>query len=372
MGDMPIREMVTRKRMMVFAGTAHPELAHEICEHLGIRLTEARLNRFSSGEIYFRSDESARGVDAFVIQTHAQPVNESIMEQLIMIDALKRASAKRITAVVPYYGYSRQDKKALAREPISAKLMADLFSVAGADRVVSVDLHSGQIQGFFNFPVDHLTALPVLADYMRSLGLPDDAVVVAPDTGRVKVAERLAEILQCDLAFMYKRRSRREAHKIEKMELVGEVDGRPAILVDDMVDTAGTVADGARVLSSSGASEIYVGPPTRCSRARPPSVWPRRPSRRSSSPTRSRSPRRRGRCWANACGSCPWRRSWPPRCAPCSKTSRSPRSSTATTSSSRGPWPAVSVESMPLPPRRGLRAGPGPHRSRKEPPWNAS
>jgi ribose-phosphate pyrophosphokinase len=180
------------------------------------------------------------------------------MEQLIMIDAMKRASAKRIAAVVPYYGYSRQDKKGLAREPISAKLVADLLSTAGAQRVVSVDLHSGQIQGYFDFPFDHLTALPILSAYLEDqLGLGEDLVVVAPDAGRIKTAEKLREYLHADLAFMYKRRSRREAHKIEEMAVVGEVDGRPCVLIDDMIDTAGTVAEGAAVLAQQGAGPIY-------------------------------------------------------------------------------------------------------------------
>jgi ribose-phosphate pyrophosphokinase len=196
----------------------------------------------------------------FVLQTHADPVNESIMEQLVMIDALKRASAKRITAVVPYYGYSRQDKKALAREPISAKLIADCLSVAGADRVVSVDLHSGQIQGFFDYPFDHLTALPLLADYLEDdIGLENsDLAVVAPDAGRVKVAERLREQLHADLAFIYKRRSRREAHKIDRMTVVGDVAGKPCILIDDIIDTGGTMVEGARALQAQGAEDIYV------------------------------------------------------------------------------------------------------------------
>jgi ribose-phosphate pyrophosphokinase len=244
--------------MMLFSGRCHPELAEEIAEHLGIRLTTTKISRFSSGEVYVRSAESVRGVDAFVMQTHGTPVNESIMEQLIMIDALKRASAKRITAVIPYYGYSRQDKKSLAREPISAKLIADCLSAAGADRVVSVDLHSGQIQGFFDFPVDHLTALPVLAEHFQQvLRVSDDIVVVAPDAGRVKTAERLRELLHADLAYLYKRRSRHEAHKIEEIKLVGEVEGRPCILIDDMIDTAGTISDGARALAASGAVDIY-------------------------------------------------------------------------------------------------------------------
>jgi len=252
-------EIVTKKKMMLFSGTTHPALAAEIAEHLGIAVSGCNISRFASGEIYVRSEESVRGADVFVIQTHADPVNESIMEQLIMIDAMKRASAKRITAVVPYYGYSRQDKKGMAREPISAKLIADLLTTAGADRVVSVDLHSGQTQGYFDFPFDHLTALPLLAGYLENeLGLTgEDLVVVAPDAGRVKTAERLREHLHADLAFLYKRRSRREAHKIEELTVVGEVDGRPCVLVDDIIDTAGTVAKGAAALARQGAGPIY-------------------------------------------------------------------------------------------------------------------
>ncbi|MGH2572088.1 MAG: ribose-phosphate diphosphokinase [Actinomycetota bacterium] len=244
--------------MMVFSGTCHPTLAEEIAQHLGISLSEARIRRFSDGEIYVRSLDSARGADAFVIQTHGSPVNEVIMEQLVMIDALKRASAKRITAVIPYYGYSRQDKKGLAREPISAKLVADLLTAAGANRVVAVDLHSQQIQGFFNFPVDHLTALPLLADYLqKDTQVPEDIVVLSPDAGRVKTAQRLREHLHADLAYLYKRRSRHEANKIDEIELVGQVEGRPCILIDDMIDTAGTITDGARTLAAHGAGEIY-------------------------------------------------------------------------------------------------------------------
>jgi ribose-phosphate pyrophosphokinase len=252
------KDIVTRKRMMLFTGTAHPELAGEIAQELGVPLSQEKVSRFASGEIYFRPEESVRGTDSFVIQTHADSVNESIMEQAIMIDALKRGSAKRITAVCPYYGYSRQDKKALAREPISAKLVADILSVAGADRVVTVDLHSGQIQGFFDFPLDHLTAMPLLVEHAgRVLGLGEDVVVVAPDTGRVKVAERLRKHLHADLAFIYKRRSKHEAHRIETAALVGDVRGRPCIMIDDMIDTAGTMAEGAKTLSREGAGEIY-------------------------------------------------------------------------------------------------------------------
>jgi len=252
-----IRDILTRKRMMVFSGNTHPGLSEEIADALGIALSPVRTSRFASGEIYVRFEDSVRGADAFVIQTHADPINESIMENLVMLDALKRASAKRITAVIPYYGYSRQDHKALSREPISAKLVADLLSAAGADRVVSVDLHSGQIQGFFDFPVDHLTGLPLLTDYI-SANVPDasDIVVCAPDAGRVKTAERLRKELHADLAFLYKRRSRHEAHKIEQVVVVGEVSGRRCVLIDDMVDTAGTMAEGAKALVAEGAAEI--------------------------------------------------------------------------------------------------------------------
>jgi ribose-phosphate pyrophosphokinase len=252
-------EIVTRKRMMLFSGTSHPELSAEIAAQLGMSLSPVDLKRFASGEVYVRFDDSVRGSDAFVLQTHTEPVNEMLMEQLIMIDALKRASAKRITAVIPYYGYSRQDKKSRAREPITAKLVADLLTAAGADRVMSVDLHSGQIQGFFDYPFDHLTALPLLSDYLKQeLNLADgELVVVAPDAGRVKTAERLREYLHADLAFLYKRRSRTEANKVETMEMVGEVEGKACVLVDDMIDTAGTIVGGAEVLKKHGAAKIF-------------------------------------------------------------------------------------------------------------------
>jgi ribose-phosphate pyrophosphokinase len=254
-------EIITKKRMMLYSGTIHPTLAHEIADNLGIPVSIGELRRFASGEIYFRSEESVRGADVFVVQTHYEPVNEALMEQLIMIDAMKRASAKRISAVVPYYGYSRQDKKGMSREPISAKLVADLLSTAGADRVVSVDLHSGQIQGFFDAPFDHLTALPLLCSYLKdTLGLHgDDLVVVAPDAGRIKTAEKLREYLHADLAFLYKRRSRTEAHKIDEMTVVGEVQDRPCVLVDDMIDTGTTIAKGAQALAAMGAGPIFTG-----------------------------------------------------------------------------------------------------------------
>jgi ribose-phosphate pyrophosphokinase len=254
-------EIMTKKRMMLYSGTVHPTLAHEIADNLGIPVSKGEIRRFASGEIYFRADESVRGADVFVVQSHYEPVNEAIMEQLIMIDAIKRASAKRITAVVPYYGYSRQDKKVLSREPISAKLVADMLSTAGADRIISVDLHSGQIQGFFNAPFDHLTALPLISSYLKDeLGL-HDVVVVAPDAGRIRTSEKLREYLHADLAYIYKRRSRHEAHKISEMRLVYEEDiaGKPCVLVDDMIDTAGTLVEGVKVLDAMGAGPIYTG-----------------------------------------------------------------------------------------------------------------
>jgi ribose-phosphate pyrophosphokinase len=256
-------EIMTKKRMMLYSGTIHPQLAHEIADNLAIPVSKGEIRRFASGEIYFRADESVRGADVFVVQSHYEPVNEAIMEQLIMIDAIKRASAKRITAVVPYYGYSRQDKKVLSREPISAKLVADMLSTAGADRIVSVDLHSGQIQGFYNAPFDHLTALPLLSSYLKDqLGLHgEDVVVVAPDAGRIRTSEKLREYLHADLAYIYKRRSRHEAHKISEMRLVYEEDiaGKPCVLVDDMIDTAGTLVEGVNVLAAMGAGPIYTG-----------------------------------------------------------------------------------------------------------------
>jgi ribose-phosphate pyrophosphokinase len=192
----------------------------------------------------------------FIVQTHCGPVNDSLMEHLIMIDAAKRASAKRITAVCPYYGYSRQDRKATGREPITAKLVADMLSVAGADRVVSVDLHSGQIQGFFDVPFDHLTAAPVLVEYLRNQGT-QDLVVVAPDAGRVKVAERFSQHLSADLAVVHKRRPRGTANQVEALHVVGDVDGRICVLIDDMIDTAGTIVAAADLLADRGAAEVW-------------------------------------------------------------------------------------------------------------------
>jgi len=245
---------VTRKKLMVFSGTAHLALGEEVATGLGVTLGPVDISRFSNGEIYVRFLESVRGVDAFVIQPCAEPVNDSIMELLLMMDALKRASAKRITAVMPYYGYSRQDKKTLAREPISARLVAETITAAGANRVLSVDLHAGQIQGFFDFPLDHITALPLLAGHIVQKNLPD-LVVVSPDAGRVKVAKKLSDRLHAPLAIMHKRRP--EKNLAEMLHVIGEVEGKTAVLIDDMVDTAGTMVEAAAALKREGAREIY-------------------------------------------------------------------------------------------------------------------
>jgi len=249
-------DMTPKRRLELVTGRSHPELAVEIASCLGVTLSETNIRRFADGEIHCRFDASMRGADMFIVQTHAGPVNDSIFEQLIMIDAAKRASAHRITAVCPYYGYSRQDRKATGREPITAKLVADLLSAAGVDRVVSVDLHSGQIQGFFDVPVDHLTAAPVLLDYLREFGA-EDFVVIAPDAGRVKVAERYSQLLETDLALVHKRRPRGSFNEVEAMDVVGNVKGRPCVIIDDMIDTAGTVCAAAYRLVEAGATDVW-------------------------------------------------------------------------------------------------------------------
>jgi ribose-phosphate pyrophosphokinase len=248
--------MTPKRRLELVSGKTHPGLAEEIASCLGVTLSETNIRRFADGEIHCRFDASMRGADMFIVQTHAGPVNDSIMEQLIMVDAAKRASAHRITAVCPYYGYSRQDRKATGREPITAKLIADLLSTAGVDRVVSVDLHSGQIQGFFDVPVDHLTAAPVLLDYLRQYGA-SDLVVIAPDAGRVKVAERYSQLLDTDLALVHKRHPRGTYNEVEAMDVVGTVKGRPCVIIDDLIDTAGTVCAAAYRLVEAGATDVW-------------------------------------------------------------------------------------------------------------------
>jgi ribose-phosphate pyrophosphokinase len=248
--------MTPKRRLELVSGKTHPGLAEEIASCLGVTLSETNIRRFADGEIHCRFDASMRGADMFIVQTHSGPVNDSIMEQLIMVDAAKRASAHRITAVCPYYGYSRQDRKATGREPITAKLIADLLSAAGVDRMVSVDLHSGQIQGFFDVPVDHLTAAPVLLDYLRENG-PSDLVVIAPDAGRVKVAERYSQLLDTDLALVHKRHPRGTYNEVEAMDVVGTVRGRPCVIIDDLIDTAGTVCAAAYRLVEAGATDVW-------------------------------------------------------------------------------------------------------------------
>ncbi|MGH9277213.1 MAG: ribose-phosphate diphosphokinase [Acidimicrobiales bacterium] len=248
------KELIPQKRLKLFSGRSHLELARDIAGHLGVGLGDANLSEFADGEIHCRFNESIRGSDVFIIQSHSDPVNKSIMEHLIMIDAAKRASAKRVTAVCPYYGYSRQDRKSSGREPITAKLVADMLSTAGVDRVVSVDLHSGQIQGFFDVPVDHLTAMPILTDYIQA-NFDNDVVIVSPDAGRVKLTERFARHLDADLAIVHKRRV--GSSSVEALDVVGEVDGRVCVVVDDQISTAGTICAAAEQLVAHGASEVH-------------------------------------------------------------------------------------------------------------------
>ena len=243
------------KRMTVFSGTSNVELAEGVAKHLGVELGNVKLDEFANGEIYVRYLESVRGCDVFLMQSMCAPVNKMLMEMLIMVDAAKRASARSITAVIAHYGYARQDKKSAAREPITAKLVADLLTVAGVDRVIAMDLHQGQIQGFFNQPVNHLTALPILADYFESLNL-EDCVVVSPDVGRVKVCKKLADMLGASLAIMHKGRPQHNVAEIT--HVIGEVEGKTCIVADDMIDTAGSVTEGAKALMNAGAKAVYV------------------------------------------------------------------------------------------------------------------
>lgn len=241
--------------MMVFAGTHNRELSEDVARHLGIELGNIKISKFANGEIYVRYLESVRGADIFLVQSICSPVNSAIMELLIMIDAAKRASARCITAVIPHYGYARQDKKSAAREPITAKLVADLLTTAGAERVITMDLHQGQIQGFFNQPVNHLTALPILSDYFEALNLAD-MVIVSPDVGRVKAAKKMADMLGASLAILHK--GRPEHNVAEITHVIGEVEGKNCILADDMIDTAGSVTEGARALIQKGAARVWV------------------------------------------------------------------------------------------------------------------
>ncbi|MEU9214004.1 ribose-phosphate diphosphokinase [Streptomyces sp. NPDC048415] len=246
------------KKMMFFSGRAHPELAQEVAHKLGVGVVPTKAFDFANGEIYIRYQESARGADCFLMQSHTAPINKWIMEQLIMIDALKRASARSITVIVPFYGYARQDKKHRGREPISARLIADLMKTAGADRILTVDLHTDQIQGFFDGPVDHLFALPVLADYVGAKVDRSKLTVVSPDAGRVRVADRWCDRLGAPLAIVHKRRDKDVANQVTVHEVVGDVEGRVCVLVDDMIDTGGTICAAADALFAHGAEDVIV------------------------------------------------------------------------------------------------------------------
>ncbi|MGD7706429.1 ribose-phosphate diphosphokinase [Microlunatus sp. Y2014] len=244
------------KHLMLFTGRAHPELAEEVAQLLGVDIVPTRALTYANSEIYVRFEESVRGSDAFVMQSHAAPVNEWLMEQLIMIDALKRASAKRITVVSPFYPYARQDKKHAGREPISARLVADLYKTAGANRLMSVDLHAAQIQGFFDGPVDHLWSLPVLADYVSEHYDASEMTIVSPDAGRVRLADMWTDRLGSPLAIIHKRRDPDVANQVAVHEVVGDVEGRVCLLVDDMIDTAGTICQAAEALVARGAKKV--------------------------------------------------------------------------------------------------------------------
>lgn len=246
------------KRLVLVSGRAHPQLAVDIAAELGSELVPTDARTFANGELYARFDESVRGSDAFVIQSHTAPINEWLMEQLIMVDALKRASAKRITVVAPFYPYARQDKKGRGREPISARLVADLFKVAGADRIMSVDLHAAQIQGFFDGPVDHLFAMPVLLNHFLSKLDPETLTVVSPDMGRVRVADIWSDKLGVPLAIIHKRRDPLVPNQVSVHEIVGQVEGRVCLLVDDLIDTGRTIARAAEALKAAGAIGVVV------------------------------------------------------------------------------------------------------------------
>ncbi len=261
-GIAPGKEQKTRKRMVVVTGRSHPELAADVARHLGIDLAPTEHRTFASGELYTRFSVSMRGTDVFLVQSFGEKINEDLMEMLIMLDALKRASAKRVTVVVPYYPYSRQDKKGRGREPISARLITDLISTAGADRIMSVDLHASQIQGFFDGPVDHLFAKPVLERHFVDTFTPDERetlTVVSPDMGRVRVADSWSDSLGAPLAIIHKRRDPKVANQVSVHEIVGSVEGRTCLLVDDMIDTAGTIVKAAQALKKNGAKKVIVG-----------------------------------------------------------------------------------------------------------------
>jgi ribose-phosphate pyrophosphokinase len=248
-----------KKNLMLFAGRAHPELAQQVADELGVTVTPQTARDFANGEIFVRFEESVRGCDAFVLQSHCAPINTWLMEQLIMVDALKRASAKRITVVMPFYPYARQDKKHRGREPISARLVADMFKTAGADRIMTVDLHTAQIQGFFDGPVDHLLATTLLSQYVSEKYPDTDVTIVSPDSGRVRAAEKWADTLDgVPIAFVHKTRDPRVPNQVKANRVVGDVEGRTCILIDDMIDTGGTIASAVQVLRDAGATDVII------------------------------------------------------------------------------------------------------------------
>ncbi|MGH3913927.1 MAG: ribose-phosphate diphosphokinase [Pseudonocardiaceae bacterium] len=250
---------IPKKSLMLLSGRSHPELAEEVAKDLDVTITPQSAYTFANGEIFVRFEESVRGCDAFVLQSHAAPINDAIMEQLIMVDALKRASAKRITVVMPFWGYSRQDKKHRGREPISARLVADMFKTAGANRIMTVDLHTSQVQGFFDGPVDHLFALPVLAKHVKATYAGRELAVVSPDAGRVRLAERWAEILGgTPLAFIHKTRDPRKPNEAVANRVVGDIEGRLCVVIDDMIDTGSTVAKAVQELIEGGATDVVI------------------------------------------------------------------------------------------------------------------
>ncbi len=249
----------SQKRLVLIAGRSHPDLAQHVAKELGVDLVDTQAYDFANGEIFVRFEESVRGCDAFVLQSHTEPINKWIMEQLLMVDALKRASAKRITVIMPFYGYARQDKKHRGREPISARLIADLFQAAGADRLMAVDLHTAQIQGFFDGPVDHLFALPLLVKYVaESVADRNLITVVSPDAGRVRVAERWTDLLGAPLAIIHKRRDPDVPNEAKVQEVVGDVEDRICVLIDDMIDTGGTIVKASEALFDNGARDVIV------------------------------------------------------------------------------------------------------------------
>lgn len=244
-----------QKRLMLFSGRSNPELAQRIAERLEIELGRVNLKSFPNGETYCRYEESIRGADMFIVQTACEPLDRNLVELLIMINAAQLASAKRITAVIPWYFYARQDKKSRPREPISARLVADMLQAAGADRVLTMDLHAGQVQGFFRIPVDHMTAVPMFAQYVRDLGLKTPIAVVSPDTGRTKLAGKFAEMIGGDLVVLNKERPAHGEARVTA--LIGDVEGKVAVMTDDVIDTAGTLVAGAAALKEGGATSVY-------------------------------------------------------------------------------------------------------------------